>query len=239
MNKTQKTWATQNNSLFTSIPALLATLTGAGLLACSTQAAKADVIFTETFSANASNWRIDSGGTLATWVSTGGPLGLSDGYITRTTPTSGSTIMFRGQDNFDASGDGFVRNWLASDVSSFSIDIRQDAGIDLSFTLRFASSLNFPGASTVAFSVPSGVWTSISFPIIDSASVFQTYEGSNFNAIFSAIGNVQLSLVTLPTSPINLSIDNPTIVPEPSTFAVAGLGLALLGGMNRRVKKTS
>ncbi|MEI9894060.1 MAG: hypothetical protein WDN28_09280 [Chthoniobacter sp.] len=113
---------------FSSVPALFATLIGAVLLAGGIQRAQADVVFTEPFSTSASNWRIDSSGTLATWVSTGGPTGVGDGYITRTTPTSGSTLLFRGQDNFDSSGDGFVRNWITAGVTTFSIDILQDSG---------------------------------------------------------------------------------------------------------------
>ena len=204
---------------------LLATLAGAVLLACNVQTAGADVVFTEPFATNAANWRIDSGGTVANWMSTGGPGGSGDGYITRTTPTTGSTIMFRGQDGFDASNDGFVRNWVTSGVSTFSIDILQDAGTNLNFTLRFAKSANFPGASTAAFSVPSGVWTKITIPIVNSTNVFQTYEGSDFLTVFGAIGNVQLSIASLPATPINLSIDNPTI--NNSTFTVTNTSPAL------------
>lgn len=133
--------------------------------------------------------------------------------------------MFRGQDGFDASNDGFVRNWVTSGVGTFSVDILQDAGTNLNFTLRFAKSANFPGASTTAFSVPSGVWTKITIPIVNSTNAFQTYEGSDFLTIFSAIGNVQLSIASLPTTPINLSIDNPTI--NDSTFTVTNASPAL------------
>jgi len=204
---------------------LLATLTGAALLAGSAQTARADVVFTEPFATHAANWRIDSGGTMATWASTGGPAGAGDAYITRTTPVSGSTIMFRGQDSFDASGDGFVRNWIAAGVRTFSIDVLQDSGSNMNFTLRFAKSANFPGASTAAFTVPSGVWTNITIPILNSTNVFQTYEGSDFATIFSGIGNVQFSVTALPATPVNLSIDNPTI--RNSIFAVTNTSPAL------------
>lgn len=203
----------------------LATLTGVMLLGIGAGSVRADTVFTEPFATDAANWRIDSGGTMATWVNTGGPAGAGDGYITRVTPTTGSTIMFRGQDSFDASNDGFVRDWIGAGVRTFSLDVLQDSGTNMSFTLRFAKSANFPGASTVAFSVSSGIWTKISIPIVNSTNVFQTYEGSDFSTIFSAVGNVQFSVVSLPTTPINLSIDNPTIVN--SAFSVNSTSPAL------------
>src|ERR1700710_1339605 len=98
-NKTQKT------SL------LLATLTGAGLLACSTQVVKADVIFTESFSTNASGWAANSAGTPATWATTGGVTGDGDGYITAAAVTTSSgAVVLRAQTNLGSSP-GLFGNW--------------------------------------------------------------------------------------------------------------------------------
>ncbi|MEI9894059.1 MAG: PEP-CTERM sorting domain-containing protein [Chthoniobacter sp.] len=87
--------------------------------------------------------------------------------------------------------------------------------------------------------MPSGVWTTINIPIVDSSSVFQTYEGSSFNTIFSAIGNVQVSISALPASPVNISLDNPTIsssgVPEPTSLAL--LSMTGVGGLLMRRRR--
>lgn len=188
--------------------------------AASGSSAQADVvIFQENFSTDAANWKITSNGdTNATWVNSGGADG--GGYITRTfTPGTGlSSIAFRAQDPFNSSNDGFVRNWTTSGVDHFTIALRTDSATPLSLNLRFASSANFPGASTNNFVLAaSNAWTTISIPIIDSlgpGGVFQTYE-SDYSSVFSAVGNVQLVIAnagTLPPNvPFNLSVDSATI----------------------------
>jgi len=218
---------------------LFATLAGAVVLGYSAPVAKAATIFTESFSSSASNWAIDSTGTAATWVNTGGPKGVGDGYITRTTPLTGSTVLFRGQSGFNSSSGGFVGNWISEGVTTFTIDILQDSGSVLNFGLRFANSANTPGASTfLTYAVPSGVWTTISIPIADSSSVFTTYEGNTFSGVFSSIGNVQLSVSALPSTSVHVSIDNPTIssaaVPEPTSIGLLGMTGACGLFMRRR-----
>lgn len=218
-----------------SVPALLAVLTGAALLTCGTHKAEALPVFTETFSTDASNWKIDGAGTNATWNSTGGQNGANDGFISRpapTTVTGQGTIVFRGQVGFNSSNSAFVGNWIQTGVTNFSISIRQDSGSALSFYLRLATTANSPAASTQPFSVPSGIWTSINIPIVDSTSVFQSYEGGTFNSVFSNIGNVQLAITSAPPAGTTLSIDNPAVVPEPGSLAL--LGVATVGGLLMR-----
>lgn len=219
-----------------SLAALLAAFAGAVVLAASAQSVQAATLFTEQFSLNNSNWT-DNASTAASWTSSGGPAGAGDGYITATALTTGSGVVLRASAGSNASGGGFVGNWLSEGVATFSIDIFQDSGSIQNFGLRFASSANFPGASTNSFSVQSGVWTHIEIPIV--ASSFQTFEGSNFNAVFSSIGNVQVSTSTLPAATFHVSVDNASVstaaVPEPTSLAL--LGAASVCGLSPRRRR--
>lgn len=212
------------------------------------------VPFTEVFVADAQNWAINSGGTAATWNATGGPSGgtfLSRLGTPADGPFSGPTV-FRGQDNFNSSGDAFVGNWIADGVGVFSVDFFHDHSSSLNVSVRFANPFNDPGASSINFLVPASTWTTLSIPIVDSTSSFQAYgslgavpNATSFSTIFSSIGNIQVSLASgqvgptgLPAS-VTLGIANPTIapVPEPSTWAALGGAFAVAAAMLRRRKR--
>jgi hypothetical protein len=212
-----------------------------------TSARAATVPFTETFATDNANWSIGSSTVYAaaTWNATGGPSGGT--YISRLGsgtggPFSGPTI-FRGQDNFNASGGAFVGDWITDGVGVFSVDFFHDHSSALNVSVRFASPLNDPGASSVNFLVNPSTWTTITVPIVDSTSSFQSYgslgsvpNATSFNTIFSDIGNIQLSLPTGTDLPgVTFGIANPTIapVPEPRTWAFMGAA-AVAGLMIRR-----
>lgn len=214
-----------------------------------TQARAATVPFTETFASGNANWSIGSSTVYAaaTWNATGGPSGGT--FISRLGsgtggPFSGPTI-FRGQDNFDSSGDAFVGDWIADGVGTFSIDFFHDHSIALNVSVRFANSLNDPGASSVSYSVNPSTWTTLTVPIVDSASSFQTYGSlgsvpnpTSFSTIFSSIGNIQLSLPTGTDLPsVTFGIANPSIapVPEPATWTV--MGAAAVVGLAMRLRR--
>jgi hypothetical protein len=202
----------------------------------------ADVIFAESFNTDAANWKTDLGGTTnATWVNTGGADG--GGYISRSfTPTGsgGSVVVLRGQDNFNSSNNGFVRDWIAAGVDHFSLALKTDSATPLNLTIRFAAS-PFPGAITKEFSLAaSDQWTTVSIPIVDSLAVFQGYEGGTFEDVFGSMARIQLSIAnagTLPTTPFTISLDSPTIsaVPEPATMTV--LFVAMSAGAAMRLRK--
>jgi hypothetical protein len=88
-------------------------------------------------------------------------------------------------------------------------------------------------------------WTTLTVPIVDSASSFQTYGSlgsvpnpTSFTTIFSSIGNIQLSLPTGTDLPgVTFGIANPTIapVPEPATWAV--IGAAAFAGLTMRLRR--
>jgi len=199
--------------------------------------------FTETFNADAANWRNAAGSTDAAWVATGGP--DSSAFITSATnvnaANTGLVIALRGQDGFDSSGDSLVGNWLAGGVTLFSFDVRHDAPAPVSFGARFAPSSNAPGAIGVQFApVVPGQWATVTIPIDPSYPGFVSFEFGNFAGIFSSIGNVQISYL-VPSglegtaTIINVDVDNVRIVPAPGVLAGAGLlGFAAVGRRRRR-----
>lgn len=219
-----------------SFPTLLATLAGAVALVAGAQSAQASTLFSETFTLNGANWT-DNANAAATWTGTGGPLGVGDGFVTATALTTGSGVVLRATGNNNASGGAFIGNWITEGITTFSIDVFQDSGSIQNFGLRFASSANFPGASTNSFAVPSDVWTHIEIPIV--ASSFQSFETSTFNTVFSSIGNIQLSTSSLPTATFHVSVDNATIatavVPEPTSASL--LGIASVCGLSVRRRR--
>lgn len=246
-NKTR--FATQNKSLFTFVPALLAALTGAGLLTGSTQAVKAQgVIFSETFSSSASGWA-NNANSPATWTTIGGVTGDGDGYITgATVTTSSGAVVLRAQTSLGSSP-GLFGNWTTTGTSPLSVytlsfDLYQDSGTTQDFGLRFtgAASPTFPGAFLGnEISLDSGVWTHFDVAVDNNAGFTFPEGGGSYDSIFNDLARVQFTVSGTPASPFNVRLDNVVIssVPEPSTFALAGMGLALFGIMARRMKRNA
>jgi hypothetical protein len=175
------------------------------------------VPFTETFSANASNW---TGG--AVWD----PAGHIDTPTNVNAASFGVVIGPRGQASNGASGGAFVGNWFTDGVAALTFDVRHDAPLPLSFGARFASPMNFPGAIGLAFApVPAGTWTTVMIPITPAFPGWVSFEGSDFNTVFSNVGNVQL-LYSVPAALagtgtiINFEADNVRIVPGAGTAAL-------------------
>ena len=196
-------------------------------------ASAATVPFTETFSADAANWRDTTGTSPLDWSAAGGPNG---GAFTQTafsfanSAANDTPILFRAQDEFGSSGGAFVGNWVTDGVTGFAASVRQDTGVPLNFFVRFASPANFPGANNVFFvPVPSGTWTDIFAPLPNANLI---YEGPlTYNQVFSNVGHVQIG-VAVPGSlagsqaDFQFGLDNVSIVPEPAT-----LGLLAIGGL--------
>ncbi len=198
------------------------------------------VPFTENYSADAAGWVAGNLGAL-TWNAAGGPDGSS--YVStvfnyQANNAGDNPAVFRGQDEFGASGNAFVGNWVEGRVGTFSVYVRHDAGVPLTIFTRFAGPANFPGAAGVAFApVASGVWTPVTIPVYFGSPNLVTFEGTSYGAVFPNIGHLQIG-ATVPVSlahvnqNITFSLDQPTItansVPAVSEWGLASLGLTVL-----------
>lgn len=192
------------------------------------------VPFTEEFSAGNANWTTGNTNVVAGWSATGGVLDgafISSSGIVNT--AGFGTIVFRGNASADASGDAFVGDWLSGGVSAFSAFVRHDAGQPLNLYARLDAGAGRAGSS-VDFSVPSGTWFQLNVPIIDSPSSFQSYGAGTFATVFSGIQNVQISVSAvqdpgLNGQTVNVDLANVATVPEPATWLLVLMALALLG----------
>lgn len=205
-------------------------------------ASAATVPFTETFSADAANWRDAGGGSLATWIAAGGP--DNSPYITQGTnvnnANNGVVVAVRASGAFGSSGGAFSGDWITEGVSAFSFAVRHNAPSPLNVAARFASAANFPGAVAISF-VPAlpNTWTTVSFLIDPSNPEFVSFGGSNFAGVFSSISNIQLSY-SVPAglegsgTAIQFDADNVSIVPAPGAAALLIGGLGMLSRRRRR-----
>lgn len=216
---------------------------GVAVLITSAVYAPAVVVpFTEDFVANASGWVFGTSNA-PTWSATGGVAGGSYISASATIDTNGfGPIVFRGNNANDASGDAFVGDWLAAGVTLFTAYVRHNAPTNLFFYVRLDRGAG-NAASSNPLEVAPNTWTQLTIPITNSlgtnGQVFQSYgaAGTNFNAIFTNIQNVQIALssgqdpVTVGQT-YTIDLDQPAVVPEPGTVALLGLALAAVPAMH-------
>jgi hypothetical protein len=223
----------------------ISVLGAALVVSASVSASALTVPFTEDFTSNVSGW-INTANAPLTFQATGGPDGGSHAsttlnYFGFTSPFGGGPVVFRGHDNQNASGDAFVGDWTAGGVQVVTAWVRQDTGVDLTFFLRVAGAFNFPGAVIGnTGTVPSGVWTQVSWTIDPNDPACQG-EGVTCAQALASVGNIQFGTsapasLTSQNVAFNLAIDKITIsnVPEPGTAILAGLGLLGIGALGRR-----
>lgn len=217
------------------------------LVGCSLSVSSAlavSVPYSENFDSTNQNWK-NSVGNLsqdATWVSGGGPGGAGDAYIesTITTPASGTPssaqVVFRARDTVDSSNDLFFGDWITENVTRVDLWVRHDAATPLDLGLRIPTAMGFP-AMLGRFPDPiqPNVWTLLSMDINDTNPELLDESGSthtNFNPVFSNVTYLQL-FANLSgqanSATIHFDLDRVTIVPEPSTWLIASMGLPALG----------
>ena len=209
------------------------------LVAAVAPSAAVTVPFTEDFVSDTANWKDVASLDLAQ-VGSGGPDG--GGYVTtefaftNANPQTGSSVLFRGQDLFNSSGDAFVGNWLTAGVRQLSAYVRHDAPEPVDFFARLATPANFPGVIFGASAlVQPNTWTRLEFPI-SQTNPLVTVEGppGNYNAALSNIGNLQIgarvpAALAADQTAYTFDLDKAFIVPEPSSIllllAAAAIGL--------------
>jgi hypothetical protein len=221
------------------VAAMAAALLGAG------KASALTLPFTEDFGANNASWE-DGANNPATWQSAGGPDGgsyasVNFNYFGFSSPFGGGPVIFRANDNDNASGDAFVGDWMAGSVVMVSAWVYQTTPENLNFFMRVANGFNFPGAVLTSGNVVApNTWTQIVFPI-DPNSPLCIGETITCAAALTSVGNLQFG-TDAPASLVGtnfsyaLGIDKVTItaVPEPSQAMLLGSGLAGLAILGRR-----
>jgi len=207
------------------------------------------VPFTEDFASDVAGWE-DNVNDPLTFVASGGPDGSSFArggfdFTDFVAPFPGAgPIVFRAQDEDNASGGAFIGDWIAAGVSQVRAFVRHDAPVDLTWILRIATSSNFPGAvfTPSGTTVSGGAWTELVFDI-DPNSPDCTAE--SFDPSFTCadaletVGHFQLG-TDAPQALIDgdvtvtFDVDKASLVPEPGTALLLASGLMGLAACGRR-----
>ncbi len=201
--------------------------------------------FTEHFDSSAALWSSASSFTPLNYIASGGPDGSA--YASRSISFAGNNIgdfpiLFRGQSNFNSSGNAFVGNWITGGVTQLKFSIRHNMDADVGFFARIAPDPALPGNPGAAIALLSPAvgpnqWTTFTIDINPGTPFI--FEGTNFNTVFSAVARVQFG-VTIDSGtahkegPFTFDIDNVEIVPAPGALALGSFGLALAGRRRRR-----
>lgn len=210
-------------------------------LACATAAPGVFIGAEETFDSGPANWSNSANNAFLDWFASGGPDGsaYASGVFDFTSTVAGDTpVILRAQSANNASGGIFSGDWIAAGITELRFSIRHDGPAPATIFTRFAAPANFPGATAIQFvPVASNTWTELSVLISPANPAFVTFEGSDFNTIFSNIGNLQFGVSVDSTlagfqTPIRFDIDNVRVVPAPAGLALFGVFCA--GSLQRR-----
>lgn len=191
--------------------------------------------FTEDFVASNEGWL---SGQFAPLIhsGSGGPDGGSYVSIQASFDQfEGGATAFRGHDDFDASSDAFVDDWISNHWVRISAFVRHDGPVAAEFFTRVATSANFPGAGVESSAiVQPNIWTQVFFNVSPNSSEI-TLEGPiSYASVFGVVGNLQIGL-TAPagfeddTTPITFALDKVSVTtPEPGTGVLSLFALAAL-----------
>lgn len=195
--------------------------------------------YTESFADGASGWT--TGTNPNEIVASGGADGGAYFSTVASTAASGFgsvQVLFRCETAACSDG-AFFGDWR-DDVAVLSWYFRHDADVALQAYARIAAPTNNPGASAVVTTlVQPGTWTRIDLAIDPLNPEFISFSGQSFDAVFDDVGRVQLG-ISIPAGYVgtNLRFDLDTVslspVPEPQTYALFGIGIALLAAAAKR-----
>lgn len=204
----------------------------------------ATVGFVEDFSTNHSNW-LNSPGTgpnqLVTFKASGGPDGGSYAEATynfvNNTGDEGDNggLFLRGQTvapSILASDGKLFGDWIEDGVHTLSMSVRHNAPFPLTYYLRVATPMGFPGAVVIRPQpVFPNTWTELDFSIDynNPLLILETEEPDYdfFEDVFGNIGRIQLGVST-PAAlagvdyTVTFGIDKIYLVPEPATWSTLG-----------------
>lgn len=209
------------------------------------QAGALTVPFTESFDTSVSGWESSANAPLA-FVASGGADGggYASGrynYFDYASGFGAGPIVLRASFADTPSGGAFIGDWIAGAVGTVTAMVRHDAPEALTFNLRLAQPANFPGAFFAgSISVPANVWTQVRWSL-DPSAPNCTPETISCAAALTDIGTLQIGTsapaglidddfaYTIDVDQVSLSV-----VPEPGTALLFGLGLGGLAVTGRR-----
>jgi MYXO-CTERM domain-containing protein len=199
--------------------------------------------FTETFSSPAANWSSASTFTALNYVGSGGPDGSGYGSasVTITSASSGTPIVFRGQDNFNSSSGALFGPYPTAGITTLTYSVRHNAPVPVQFFGRFLGSGAFTGAAYTNTFVQPNTWTTLSIPVSNYADANWTAEGapSLIPATFANLARIQFGYFADAGTGANagsytFDIDNVSITPAPGAAALLGLGGLAVARRRRR-----
>jgi len=201
---------------------------------------------TETFDTDSANWLNASATSFLDWFPSGGPDGsaYASGTFNFVGANAGDTpVILRARSSANSSGNIFFGDYITEGVTELQFSIRHDGPAPVTLFTRFANPNNFPGATAILFTpIASNTWTDISIAIDPSNPAFVTFEGSDFNTIFSNIGRLQFGVsvdsgLAGLDQDIRFDIDNVRLVPTPGPALAGSLVLAGAALRRRRVSR--
>lgn len=206
---------------------------------CAASASAVVVPFVETFESSGAAWSSAAAFTPLAYSPAGGPDG--SGFGSMSTPFTAFTpfaqpLLFRGQSNFGSSGGAFVGDWIAANVTTFTLSVRHNAPEPLDFFARFAPPAGPGVVGLTAPQVQPNTWTTLSVSI-NPLNPSLIYEGTTF-AAFSNIARTQVGILVPAslagnTSTFTFDLDNVQITPAPGSAMLLALG-GLVAGRRRR-----
>ncbi len=203
--------------------------------------------FTEDFTANSAGWIATDNATALAHNAIGGV--DNGGYASvpsNNTPqshqlTGNGVILYRA--NTLASGGEFIGNWVTSGVTKIQAYVRHNyESLPVEFYIRIPSSMGRTGIFFADQLIPASVndeWSLVNFEITPDNFEVAGADTSTFENVMSAptafqIGAHILSSPPVGGVPVEFAIDRISLVPEPSSLALAFGGILYGFAVRRR-----
>ncbi len=186
------------------------------------------------------NWTNGSGSASVSVVNAGGPAGAGDGYLQIGSGSLGDRPRLLGFNDTQWTGD-----FVATGVKEIVMDLEnfgtQTLSIRVAMRTSFGSS-GTPGyASTIPFSLPADhAWHHAVF-FIDAAHLTAINNPPPLATFLTSVGDFRLLDSASPSlqgdaTSGEFGADNITAIPEPSSLALAAIGLSIFFACRRRAR---
>lgn len=209
--------------------------------------------FTEEFPTDAAQWTDGPPTGFATWVSSGGPGGAGDSYIsavgnTVSSSENDSIVLFRGNSTTSpenhASGDKFAGSWLDGGINNFSAWVFNGSPYPVPLFARFAQPGGGAGVAAMngIIAAPNS-WTQLSLAIAPgeiNTTLFPEGSPTLYTSVFGNMGRIQVgfnvpkAMADAGGGVYTFGLDKVAVnTPEPTSLLL-GLGAAAFVMTRRR-----